>query len=162
MCKKLLHKDLLENTSNIFILNNRLNKSVNCFKIGFLLFIGISLFNSQNLFSQENLKKEADLNHTIDNKYYYSKTTDNALIELRQIVGENKVQLDEILSEISELEKIGKIVLSSKEFEPIKIKVDEFHANQTLKGEEYSNSKKYAEMVYYTYVLITDLINDKK
>ncbi len=60
MCKKLLHKDLLENTSIIFILNNRLNKSVNCFKIGFLLFIGVIFFNSQNLFSQDNDSRKSE------------------------------------------------------------------------------------------------------
>ena len=144
------------------ILNHYFSRLLHSKNIVFFNFKLILFFSTSTLFAQENERQEYIKNMIIDNKYYFNKTTDNALIELRKLIGDDKIKLEKILIEISELEKLGKVVLSTKEFEPIKSKVDDFHSNSSIQSESYNDSKKYAEIVYYTYVVITDLTNDKK
>lgn len=85
-------------------------------------------------------------------------TTEKAIAELKQIIGNDKEKLKLVLNEISEREKLGVIILSTKEYQPIKDKMDEFYKNKSINGMNYNDSKVYIEKLYYKYTVVTDLI----
>jgi hypothetical protein len=70
----------------------------------------------------------------------YSTSTQEALIELRSILGENSMRFYEVTRSIAELEMEGGIVLSTKQYAEIQEKCD-----QLEKG-EITDSKRYAEL----------------
>lgn len=93
-----------------------------------------------------------------DVRYVYPSTTAGAIDELNFLV-RNYEARREVLLIIKELESKGKVVLSSKEFEPIKKRIDNLPTDlsEASRIEELAYVKKVSDR----YILITDLINKK-
>ena len=91
-------------------------------------------------------------------KYVYSSTTAGAIDELNSLVSDYE-ERKKILIQIKKLEASGKVILSTKEFEPIQNRVNNLpkDLSEVSRVEELA----YAEKVLDRYVLITDIINEK-
>ena len=90
-------------------------------------------------------------------KYVYSSTTAGAIDELNSLVT-NYEERKKILIRIKKLEESGKVILSSKEFEPIQKRIINIPVNP--KDEAEIEMSVYAREAKYRYVLITDLIKE--
>jgi len=88
-------------------------------------------------------------------RYVYSSTTAAAIDELNLLVGDYEKR-KAVLLNIKALEAKGKVVLSTKEFEPIQKKI--MNVPITPKGATEIEMSVYAENAKNRYVLITDLI----
>lgn len=88
-------------------------------------------------------------------KYVYQSTTAAAIDELNSLVSDYE-ERREVLLIIKKLEKSGKVVLSTKEFEPIQKFIDNT-PNPPMNEQEVEMSV-YARKAKKRYVLITDLI----
>jgi len=88
-------------------------------------------------------------------RYVYSSTTAAAINELNLLVGDYEKR-KAVLLNIKALEAKGKVVLSTKEFEPIQKKI--MNVPITPKGATEIEMSVYAENAKNRYVLITDLI----
>ena len=88
-------------------------------------------------------------------RYVYSSTTAAAINELNLLVGDYEKR-KAVLLNIKALEAKGKVVLSTKEFEPIQKKI--MNVPITTKGATEIEMSVYAENAKNRYVLITDLI----
>ena len=88
-------------------------------------------------------------------RYVYSSTTAAAIDELNLLVGDYEKR-KAVLLNIKAHEAKGKVVLSTKEFEPIQKKI--MNVPITPKGATEIEMSVYAENAKNRYVLITDLI----
>lgn len=143
---------LLSFIDNIKNMNVKSYSSINKDRkfLYFSLFILMLTFCSNISFGQE-LKTEAPI-------IEYNATSEKAIAELKQILGNDKEKLMLALTEISEREKAGVIILSTREYQPLKDKMDEFYKNKSVNGMNYNDSKVYIEKLYYKYTVVTDLI----
>ena len=91
-------------------------------------------------------------------RYVYSSTTAAAIDELNLLVGDYEKR-KAVLLNIKAHEAKGKVVLSTKEFEPIQERVDSLLPD--LSDETRLEELAYIKKVEERYVLITDLIYKK-
>ena len=108
----------------------------------FLIIICFSLF-ANSIISQENIK------------LVYTTSSEKSLIELENLTTNNKLEYKTALVKYNKLQEKGKIILSSKEYAPIKKIINNYQSGQTLNQEE----KLYAEEALNKYISITELIS---
>jgi len=94
-------------------------------------------------FSQENIK------------LVYSSCTEKSLEELEKLTLNNKLKYKTAFIKYNDLKQNGKIILSSKEFAPIKKIINNYQNGIPLSQEE----KIYAEEALNKYISITDIIS---
>jgi hypothetical protein len=85
----------------------------------------------------------------------YSECTQNSKQELRDLLKNDKVKIKEAYNKYYKFCKEGKIILSSKEYAPIKQRIETFDASN---GNQNSEASMYAKNAREKYVLATDLI----
>jgi len=90
-------------------------------------------------------------------RYVYSSTTAAAIDELNLLVGDYEKR-KAVLLNIKALEAKGKVVLSTKEFEPIQKRIISVPVNPVSEAE--IEMSEYCKDAKNSYVLITDLIKE--
>ena len=108
-----------------------------------ILIIACLCLFGNNTFSQENIK------------LVYNSSTEKSIEELKKLTIKNKLEYKNALSKYNEQEQKGKIILSSKEYEPIKTLIDNYQNGQSITQEE----KIFAEKAMKKYISITELIS---
>ena len=101
-------------------------------------------------------KADNATNHSV--RLVYSECTQNSKQELSDLLKEDKIALKEAYNKYYKFCKEGKIILSSKEYAPIKQRIETFDASN---GNQNSEASIYAKNARKKYVLVTDLINNK-
>jgi hypothetical protein len=107
-----------------------------------LIIIGLFLIGNAS-FSQNNIK------------LVYTNSSEKSLEELENLTKSNKLEYKSTLVKFKELEQKGKIILSTKEYAPIKELINNYKSGQNLSQEE----KIYAEEAIKKYISITELIS---
>lgn len=133
-------------TSTFLVFSNFL-RSFSSNKNTFLAFIFLMFLSVS--FSQENQRN-------VEKTLFTISSSEEAVKELNNLIVNDKVKLEKILSMIKEIERNNIIVLSSKQYEPIieKRKL----LSTSLPEDKYSEVKNYVESAKAKYVLITDLL----
>jgi len=88
--------------------------------------------------------------------YNYSSSSTKSLQELRKLTKGNKDEYNTALSNIKKLESAGKIILSTKEYEPIKDRINS--APKYPSNPKEIEQRIYADEANKSYVVITDLL----
>jgi hypothetical protein len=91
--------------------------------------------------------------------YEYNRTTENAIKELYEILGDDKIKLSNVLIYIEDLAKDKIFVLSTYEYLPIKNRIENFHNSKSLSKDEYQKEKEFEDKINNSYRVITDIIN---
>lgn len=82
--------------------------------------------------------------------------TQESIKELNRLTENNTDTRQRVLKEIKELEKDGKTVLSTREYAPIKARINSNSKNPTTESEIEMN--EYVKEVKKNYIVITDLL----
>tara|TARA_Y100000385_G_scaffold223609_1_gene233738 strand:- start:298 stop:663 length:366 start_codon:yes stop_codon:yes gene_type:complete len=98
-------------------------------------------------------KSDNATNHSV--RLVYSECTQNSKQELRDLLKNDKVAIKEAYNKYYRFCKEGKIILSTKEFAPIKQRIETFDSSN---GNQNSEASMYAKNARKKYVLVTDLI----
>ena len=91
-------------------------------------------------------------------KFVYTKSTPSGKDELSYLLKDDKIGLKSAKQKYFDCERKGKIILSTREYIPIKQRIERTEAKGTNASLE---EKKFAELVKENYVLVTDLIDKK-
>ena len=107
-----------------------------------LIITCLSLFGN-SLTSQENIK------------LIYNTSTDKSILELEQLTRNDKLEYKKAIIKYNELEQNGKIILSSEEYKPIKMIIDNYQNGVSLNQEEII----FAEKALKKYISITEILS---
>tara|TARA_B100001287_G_scaffold106106_1_gene89327 strand:- start:317 stop:685 length:369 start_codon:yes stop_codon:yes gene_type:complete len=101
-------------------------------------------------------KVENETNRSV--RLVYPESTPSSKQELRYLLKDDKVALKIANQKYFELSNSGKILLSTREYAPVKQRIEITES----KGENASlEDKKFVEKLKENYVLVTDLIDKK-
>jgi hypothetical protein len=113
----------------------------------------ITFFSFNLSFAQ---KTENSSNHSV--KLVYNKSTPTSKQELNYLLKDDKIALEKAQRIFFELCNEGRVILSTREYAPIKQRIESTEA----KGDNANNEEKaYAHKVKKKYILVTDLIDHK-
>lgn len=149
-------------TNNLFCVSTFIKVEKNAhLKFHAVLLFLIFFFYGNNILAQEKINNDLEkfkLKYFLDAKNYnYSKTSDEALSELKSLVLNDEVRFNSIKEKIIELESKQIYFLSTEEYKPIKDKIESIRNCQNLQKEEYDLLKNHIKYLDFHFKSIKEL-----